>query len=133
MVAMRMVPLTVDLGPLAVYIKWFLEGIGHEGLNNMLAAYPDKSAYAQTYFAFAKDKDADPVLFQGRTDGKIVAARGPLDFGWDPVFEPDPTDGWEGGKTYAEMEKDTKNSISHRGRSLAKVKAYFSENPSLLD
>eukprot|EP00960_Hanusia_phi_P010100 295048-Hanusia_phi.AAC.2 len=30
-----------------VYIKWFLEGIGHEGLNNLLAAYPDKSAYAQ--------------------------------------------------------------------------------------
>jgi inosine/xanthosine triphosphate pyrophosphatase family protein len=30
-----------------VYIKWFLEGIGHEGLNNMLVAYPDKSAYAQ--------------------------------------------------------------------------------------
>ena len=28
----------------AVYIKWFLEVIGHEGLNNMLAAYPDKSA-----------------------------------------------------------------------------------------
>lgn len=29
------------------YIKWFLEKIGHVGLNNMLAAYVDKSAYAQ--------------------------------------------------------------------------------------
>lgn len=28
-----------------VYIKWFLEKTGHEGLNNMLAAYEDKSAY----------------------------------------------------------------------------------------
>ena len=29
------------------YIKWFLEKIGHVGLNNMLAAYVDKSSYAQ--------------------------------------------------------------------------------------
>lgn len=28
------------------YIKWFLEKLGHEGLNKLLAAYEDKSAYA---------------------------------------------------------------------------------------
>ena len=116
-----------------VYIKWFLDGIGHEGLNNMLAAYPDKSAYAQCIFAFAKDANSDPVLFVGRTEGKIVSARGPLDFGWDPIFEPDLTEGWAGGKTYAEMDKDAKNAISHRGRSLAKVKEYFASNPSALE
>eukprot|EP00396_MALV-II-16_sp_LP-1_P000229 gene229-8_t len=33
------------------YIKWFLEKLGHEGLNNLLHAYEDKSAYAQTIFA----------------------------------------------------------------------------------
>ena len=120
-----------------VYIKWFLEGIGHEGLNNLLAAYPDKSAYAQTIFAFARDADAEPVLFLGRTEGRIVPARGPLDFGWDPVFEPDATEGeggvsYAGGKTYAEMDKDVKNAISHRGRSLAKVKEFFASNPSVL-
>ena len=27
--------------------------------------------------------------FDGRTPGIIVSARGPLDFGWDPVFQPD--------------------------------------------
>ena len=32
-----------------------------------------------------------------------------LDFGWDPIFEPDGV-----GQTYAEMEKDAKNAISHR-------------------
>ena len=37
-------------------------------------------------------------LFVGRTDGSIVPARGPLDFGWDPVFQPDGFDA-----TYAEM------------------------------
>lgn len=29
------------------YIKWFLESLGHEGLNKILAGYEDKSAYAQ--------------------------------------------------------------------------------------
>lgn len=111
-----------------VYIKWFLEGIGHEGLNNLLAAYPDKTAYAQCIFSFSPGKDAEPQVFVGRTAGRIVPARGPLDFGWDPVFEPEGFD-----QTYAELDKDTKNKISHRGRSLEKVKAFFAENPHLLD
>jgi len=28
------------------YIKWFLEELGHEGLNKMLAGFGDYSAYA---------------------------------------------------------------------------------------
>ena len=44
-----------------------------------------------------------------RLQGKIVPARGPTDFGWDPVFQPD---GFE--QTYAEMDKAVKNTISHR-------------------
>ena len=34
------------------YIKWFLEKVGHEGLNKMLAGFGDYSAYAQCTFAF---------------------------------------------------------------------------------
>jgi len=110
-----------------VYIKWFLEGIGHEGLNNLLMAYEDKSAYAQCIFSYSKGPGEEPIVFVGRTEGKIVPARGPLDFGWDPVFQPDGYD-----KTYAELDKEIKNSISHRGRSLAKVKDYFKANPGAL-
>ena len=65
-----------------VYIKWFLEKTGHEGLNNIIAAYPDKSAYAQCIFSFCAGRGKEPVAFVGRTDGTIVPARGPLDFGW---------------------------------------------------
>ena len=64
-----------------VYIKWFLDKTGHVGLNNLLAAYPDKSAYAQCIFAFSPGAGAEPMLFTGRTEGTIVPARGPLDFG----------------------------------------------------
>lgn len=38
--------------------------------------------------------------------------------GWDPAFEYE-------GKTYAEMTKEEKNAISHRGRALAKLQAWL--------
>ncbi len=31
----------------------------------------------------------EPLVFVGRTEGRIVAARGPPEFGWDPIFQPD--------------------------------------------
>jgi inosine triphosphate pyrophosphatase len=104
-----------------VYIKWFLEKLGHAGLNDMLAAHEDKSAYAQCIFAYCAGPGAEPVTFVGRTAGKIVGARGPLDFGWDPVFEPDEG----GGKTFAEMAKPDKNAISHRARALALLRTHL--------
>ncbi|KAJ6705039.1 INOSINE TRIPHOSPHATE PYROPHOSPHATASE/HAM1 PROTEIN [Salix purpurea] len=107
---------------LAVFCKWFLQKIGHEGLNNLLMAYEDKSAYALCAFSFALGPDAEPITFLGKTLGKIVAARGPNDFGWDPIFQPE---GYE--QTYAEMPKDEKNKISHRSRALDLVKSHFAE------
>jgi inosine triphosphate pyrophosphatase len=62
-------------------IQWFLDKTGHEGLNNLLAAYEDKSAYAQCVFSFCLGPGHTPIVFSGRTEGKIVPARGPLDFG----------------------------------------------------
>jgi hypothetical protein len=35
------------------YIKWFLEKLGHDGLNRMLAGFDDAGAYAQCIFAYA--------------------------------------------------------------------------------
>lgn len=65
--------------------------------------------------------DSEPEVFVGRTHGKIVPARGDNNFGWDPIFQPD-----EGnGHTYAEMDKDLKNKISHRYRALDKLRTYL--------
>jgi len=102
------------------YIKWFLEKTGHTGLNNLLAAYEDKSAYAQTIFAFTTGPGEEVHVFDGRLPGKIVPARGSLDFGWDPVFEPD---GYT--QTYGEMSKQLKTSISHRTLSLEKLQSWL--------
>ncbi|CAE7358796.1 unnamed protein product, partial [Symbiodinium microadriaticum] len=81
------------------YIKWFSEKLGLAGLNKLLAAYEDKSAYAQCLFTLCAGPGREVRVFDGRTEGKIVEARGPEDFGWDPIFEP--LEG--GGKTFAEL------------------------------
>ncbi|XP_027116741.1 inosine triphosphate pyrophosphatase isoform X2 [Coffea arabica] len=104
------------------YIKWFLQKIGHEGLNNLLMAYEDKSAYALCIFSLALGPNMEPITFLGKTAGKIVPAKGPNDFGWDPVFQPD---GYN--ETYAEMPKEEKNKISHRSKALSLVKSHFAE------
>ncbi|XP_071722121.1 inosine triphosphate pyrophosphatase [Rutidosis leptorrhynchoides] len=104
------------------YIKWFLQKIGHQGLNNLLMAYEDKSAYALCAFFLALGPNEEPLTFLGKTPGKIVPPRGPTDFGWDPIFQPDGYD-----QTYAEMPKEEKNKISHRYKSLALLKSHFAE------
>ncbi|XP_065919824.1 uncharacterized protein [Dysidea avara] len=104
------------------YIKWFLQKLGHQGLNNLLTAYEDKSAYALCTIAYhSGQSDSSVVLFEGKTMGKIVPARGPNYFGWDPVFQPDGFD-----QTYAEMDKAIKNTISHRYRAIKSMNEYFS-------
>ncbi|KAL1958311.1 hypothetical protein VTO42DRAFT_4628 [Malbranchea cinnamomea] len=102
------------------YIKWFLGSLGHEGLNKMLAGFEDKSAVAVCTFAFSSGPGAEPILFQGRTEGKIVPARGPANFGWDPIFEHE-------GETYAEMDKEKKNKLSHRYKALMKLKEWLAK------
>ncbi len=55
-------------------------------MNNLLAAYSDKSAYAQCIFAFSPGPGIEPKTFVGRTYGKIVPARGPPDFGYQTIL-----------------------------------------------
>jgi inosine triphosphate pyrophosphatase len=103
------------------YIKWFLQKLGHDGLNRMLVGFEDDRAYALCTFAFSKGPGDEPIVFSGRTDGRIVAARGDNNFGWDPIFAPD---GF-GGETYATMDTEVKNGISHRYRALDQLRTYL--------
>jgi inosine triphosphate pyrophosphatase len=105
-----------------VYIKWFSEKLGNDGLYKMLDGFEDKTAYAQCIFTYCEGPGKEPITFVGRTNGKIVKAKGSEGFGWDPIFQPDGYD-----ETFAELDKDVKNKISHRYNSLMKVKKYFEE------
>ena len=105
------------------YIKWFLDKLKPKGLHRLLTGWEDKSAYALCTFAFSSGQPTDEIkLFRGKTDGTIVEPRGPENFGWDPCFQPEGFD-----ETYAEMNKEGKNKISHRGRSLHEMQKYFEE------
>lgn len=89
----------VKLFELIFYSKWFLQAVGLQGLNDMLAGFEDKSAQAVCTFAYSEGPGHKPIIFQGRTDvslpspcnpsnllmmpaqGKIVPPRGPTNFG----------------------------------------------------
>ncbi|KAF9057511.1 inosine triphosphate pyrophosphatase-like protein [Panaeolus papilionaceus] len=104
------------------YVKQFMQEVGHEGLNAMLVGFPTKAAQAVCTFAYSAGPGTEPILFEGRTQGTIVPARGPKVFGWDAVFEP-----LETGLTYAEMPDDQKNKLSHRYKALEKLRAFLQD------
>lgn len=89
----------------------------------MLAGFDDKTAEAVCVFAYSSGEEGyEPKLFIGRTAGTIVDPRGPTDFGWDPCFQPQ---GYN--QTYAEMSKEEKNKISHRGKAVELFKKHFKQ------
>lgn len=57
-------------------------------------------------------------LFEGTVEGQILQQRtGEAGFGYDPVFAPDEAD----GRSFAQMNAEEKNAISHRGRATKKL------------
>ena len=75
------------------YIKWFLNDLGHEGLNKLLVGFNNYNAYALCTFAYAESATSNPVIFKGITNGKITLPKGPNSFGWDPIFQPNEGNG----------------------------------------
>ena len=62
-------------------------------------------------------------LFEGIVEGTIIdERRGSEGFGYDPVFIPSGKD-----RTFAEMDLSEKNTISHRGRALEKLRKFLEE------
>ncbi|ODV78616.1 Ham1-like protein [Suhomyces tanzawaensis NRRL Y-17324] len=102
------------------YIKWFVKSLGLAGIVDMLYKFEDKGARAITTIGYCEGPGQEVKLFQGITEGKIVSSRGPTNFGWDSIFEPNGYD-----QTYAEMDKLVKNGLSHRYKALAKLKEYL--------
>lgn len=61
--------------------KCFYSALGDDGLCKLLAGFDDKAATAVCTFAFSAGPGSEPLLFQGRTEGKIVDKRGKGGFG----------------------------------------------------
>jgi XTP/dITP diphosphohydrolase len=61
------------------------------------------------------------AISEGTAAGEIVRqGRGSGGFGYDPLFQPN-----DFSKTFAELPAATKNSISHRGRAVTKMKQFL--------
>ena len=101
-------------------------GSGHDSkanMNKLLSEMEDKeNRKAHFSTAVALILDGEEYIFEGRVDGVISRVpTGNEGFGYDPVFIPD-----ESGISFAEMDSDSKNAISHRGRAMQKLAEFLS-------
>jgi XTP/dITP diphosphohydrolase len=63
----------------------------------------------------------NPQLFDGACEGRIgFTPRGKNGFGYDPLFVPVGFD-----KSFAELDEDVKNRLSHRAKALEELKAFL--------
>jgi inosine triphosphate pyrophosphatase len=101
------------------YVKWFHDKIGSEALFKMVSPFRDHSGYVLCLIGYC-EPGQEPLIFEGRTTGRIVSPRGTKGFKWDDVFEPDGFD-----QTFGEMDQEEKNEISTRKRALEKLREYL--------
>ena len=97
-------------------VKWFETTVGCEGMLKMLQSFENRGAKAICCFAVHDGENIQIV--HGEVEGSIAnEIRGSNGFGWDVLFIPE---GYK--KTYAEMNSEEKNAISHRKRALESLK-----------
>ena len=89
----------------------------HDNMNrvlNEMKGVENRKACFRTIIAMVEDGQV--YTFEGKVDGEILSEeRGVEGFGYDPIFKP------EGfAETFAEMDLNIKNTISHRARAMKK-------------
>jgi len=105
-----------------VYSAYVFYRIGCSGILKLLEGVEDnkRKATFRSVYAYG-ESSKKPRLFIGECHGTISnRALGEHGFGYDPIFIPDGK-----SKTFAQMETEEKNQLSHRGKSLEKLKNYF--------
>ncbi len=97
-------------------------GNAEKNMQKLLNEMKDKSnRFAQFRTCVALNFNGKKLLFQGVCEGEIgKRKRGKQGFGYDPLFIPI---GYK--KTFAEMDLDVKNTISHRARAIEKLVNYL--------
>ncbi|QMU59335.1 MAG: RdgB/HAM1 family non-canonical purine NTP pyrophosphatase [Boseongicola sp.] len=93
----------------------------HQELEAISAAKPRTARFCCT-FVLAWPDGHDEV-FEGNMEGAVVwPMRGEQGHGYDPIFQPSGYD-----LTFGEMDRDTKNNISHRADAYRKLRVVFGD------
>jgi XTP/dITP diphosphohydrolase len=86
-----------------------------------LAPHANRKAQFRTIIALIIK--GQEYLFEGIVQGVISHdLHGEDGFGYDPIFMPEGQ-----ARTFAQMSKEEKNAISHRGRAIAKLQAFLAK------
>lgn len=92
-------------------------------LEQMAGQSNRRAALVSTLVALRSPQDPEPLIAVGRVEGEIAQVpRGSEGFGFDPVMVIPAL-----GKTFAELDPATKNSLSHRGRAAQAMLALMRE------
>lgn len=101
-----------------VYSSYVMKTIGNEGILSLLRDVEHRDARFECVIGLL---DGEKRLFKGVSRGEITKEKvGNHGFGYDPIFRPEGR-----SKTFAEMETEEKNEISHRGRAMEKLISYM--------
>lgn len=118
-------------GEPGVHTARYAGGDGHDSEANMklllhnmseIGDMDQRSARFMTVIALTEGDDVR--YFEGKVEGHIAfSPRGQQGFGYDPVFIPSGSE-----LTFAEMDSEAKNAVSHRGNAVRNLIAYLASD-----
>ena len=104
------------------YSSYVFRTIGWQGILNLMKQADNRSARFISTIVLV-DSNRNMKVFEGFQEGEIsLEGKGSNGFGFDPIFIPEGT-----SKTYAQMDMETKNHYSHRGKSTKMLYEYLEE------
>lgn len=107
-----------------VYSSYVFKTLGCDGILRLMSGIGDRRARFECCIGF-QAPGTEPFVAKGVAEGTIALEKaGTKGFGYDPIFIPDGDT-----RTYAQIDVEDKNRISHRGRA---VEALIMELPRLL-
>lgn len=110
-----------------VHSARFMEGHPYEEKNqailSLMEGKKNRKAAFHTAMVFCDRKNSIEKVFSGSNEGEITKELDPnpiSGFGYDPIFY-----SYDLKKTFGKATAEEKDSVSHRGRALAKFKEYY--------
>ncbi|MBD3193634.1 MAG: RdgB/HAM1 family non-canonical purine NTP pyrophosphatase [Candidatus Lokiarchaeota archaeon] len=101
-----------------VYSSYIFKTIGNEGILNLIKPFEESKAHFASVVALFFEPLDKAYFFEGIVNGTVSSEiKGSQGFGFDPIFVPNEIP----DKTFAQITRDQKNKISHRGKALKQL------------